>query len=117
VAPELPICNDQRSPAPHDWGIEEWTTPRTVKSFVRNARSRLMVVPSPARPPSTSVGTAGSHTFDSFSEKSLLAGWRPATWKGPTRYDIRAMEALAIFRAVTPVISPRNMSTDQSTNS
>ncbi len=63
VAPELPIRNDQTQSGPHDWGIGKWTTPRAVKSFVRVAKSRLMVVPSPSRPPSASVRTAGSHFF------------------------------------------------------
>ncbi len=57
---------------PHDWGIGRWTTPRPVVSFVRIAKSRLMVVPSPSRPPSASVRTA-SHSFDSFSERPLAA--------------------------------------------
>ena len=66
--------------------LEKWTTPRTVKSLVGNAKSRLMVVPSPSRPPSTSVRTAGSHSFDGFSE-NLLTAMRPVNqrrFKGKT---------------------------------
>jgi hypothetical protein len=76
VAPELPLRNDQRQSWPARLGIGKWTTPRAVESFVRLARSRLMVVPSPSRPPSACVRTAGSHSFDSFSE-SLLTAMRP----------------------------------------
>ena len=42
----LPICNDPRQSGPPDWEIGKWTTPRTVKSFLRKAKPRLMVVPS-----------------------------------------------------------------------
>ncbi len=113
VAPELPIRNDQGSPAPHDWGIGKWTTPRSVKAFVRNAKSRLMVVPSPSRPPSTSVRTAGSHSFDSFSPREFwLTAMKPVnqrTFKGKGWVETHPREPRSAAASFAPMtkLTPR----------